>query len=161
MIERNANSLIFFLLILVCVPYAFSQESVNASGADAIGSGGSVSYSIGQVMFTTTSSNSGIVIQGIQQAFEIYTNGIIQTELNISVAISPNPTAENLTLQISDYNNEKLSFLFHDLQNKLLESGQIASPKTQIKTSHLSSGIYFLDIYNHENKKVQSFKINP
>jgi hypothetical protein len=159
MIERNTNSLIFSLLLLICVPYTFSQESINTSGSNATGSGGTVSYSVGQLAFTAISSNSGTVSQGVQQACEIYTIGLKETELNISLTAFPNPTLENLTLEIRDNNNDKLTFMFLDLQSKLLESGQITSPKTQIETSHLSLGIYFLDIYNHENKKVQSFKI--
>ncbi len=46
------------------------QESVNASGGDAMGVGGSASYSVGQVVYTTIGENGTTVAQGVQQAFQ-------------------------------------------------------------------------------------------
>ena len=48
-----------------------AQTSVNATGGDASGSGGSVSYSVGQVVYTTNTGTSGSVAQGVQQPYEI------------------------------------------------------------------------------------------
>ena len=136
-----------------------AQESTNASGGDVIGSGGSVAYSIGQVVYTTNTGSTGSVAQGVLHAFEIFTVGIKETELNISLTAYPNPTTENLTLQISDYNNEKLAFQLYDLQGKLLTSGPVTAQQTQINTASLPAATYFINVVNQENKKVQSFKI--
>ena len=48
-----------------------AQESVNATGGNASGSGGSASYSVGQVVYTNNTGTSGSVAQGVQQPFEI------------------------------------------------------------------------------------------
>ena len=85
-----------------------AQTSINATGGNATGSVGTVAYSVGQVVYTSNKGNSGSVDQGVQHAYEILTVGIKETKLNISLTVFPNPTTENLTLQISDYNNEKL-----------------------------------------------------
>jgi hypothetical protein len=95
----------------------------------------------------------------VQQAYEIFTVGIKETELNISLSVFPNPTADNLTLQISDYNNEKLSYQLFDMQGKLLNNGQVTAQQTQINTASLPAATYFINVVNQENKKVQSFKI--
>jgi len=136
-----------------------AQESVNASGGDGTGSGGTVAYSVGQVVYTTNTDASGTVSQGVQQAYEIFTVGIKETELNILLTVFPNPTSDNLTLQISDYNNEKLSYQLYDIQGKLLNNGQVTAQQTQINTSSLPSATYFINVVNQENKQVQSFKI--
>lgn len=73
--------------------------------------------------------------------------------------VFPNPTADNLTLQISDYNNEKLSYQLFDMQGKLVNNGQVTAKQTQINTSSLPSATYFINVVNQENKQVQSFKI--
>lgn len=138
---------------------AQAQESANASGGDATGSGGTVAYSIGQVVYTTNTGSSGSVAQGAQHAYEIFTIGIEETTLNISLITFPNPTSDNLTLQISDYNNEKLSYQLYDIQGKMLDNGQVTAQHTLINTSTLSPTIYFINVVNQENKKVQSFKI--
>ena len=48
-----------------------AQTSVNATGTNASGSGGTVSYSVGQVVYTNNTGTNGSVAQGVQQAFEI------------------------------------------------------------------------------------------
>ena len=154
--KKTITSVAFLLLGLGGL---HAQESPTASGGDATGSGGTVAYSVGQVVYTTNTDASGTVSQGVQQAYEIFTTGIKETELNISLSIFPNPTADNLTLQISDYNNEKLSYQLFDMQGKLLNNGQVTAQQTQINTSSLPSATYFINVVNQENKKVQSFKI--
>ncbi len=136
-----------------------AQESANASGGDATGSGGTVAYSVGQVLYTSNTGSGGTVDQGVQHAYEIFTVGIKKTELNISLTVFPNPTTENLTLQISDYTNEKLSYQLFDMQGKQLSKGQIVAQQTQININGLPSATYFIHVVNQEDKKVQSFKI--
>ena len=138
---------------------AQAQESANASGGDATGSGGTVAYSVGQVVYTTNTGGTGSVAQGVQHAFEIFSVGIKETAMNISLTAFPNPTTENLTLQISDFNNEKLSYQLFDMQGKQLSNGQITGPQTQINMNNLPTATYFIIVVNQENKKVKSFKI--
>jgi hypothetical protein len=155
--HKKTITIVAFLLLGLGGLHA--QESVNATGGDATGSGGTVAYSIGQVVYTTNTDASGKVSQGVQQAYEVFTVGIKETKLNILLSVFPNPTTDNLTLQISDYNNEKLSYQLYDMQGKLLNNGQVTANQTQINTASLPSATYFINVVNQENKKVQSFKI--
>ena len=138
---------------------AQAQESTNASGGDATGSGGTVAYSVGQVVYTTNTGTNGSVAQGVQQSYVISNVGIKETALNISLTAFPNPTADNLTLQISDFNNEKLSYQLFDMQGKQFSNGQITAQQTQIDMNSLPAATYFVNIVNQENQKIQSFKI--
>jgi len=139
--------------------FAQSQQSSNAAGGDATGSGGSVAYSVGQLVYTTHTGSTGSVAQGVQQAYEIFSIGINETELNSSLSLFPNPIVDNLTLQISDFNKEKLSYILFDTQGKLLRNGQVTAQQTQINTASLLPATYFIKVLNQENKQVQSFKI--
>ena len=157
---KNKSRLIALVIAgLFWAGFAQAQETVNASGSNATGSGGTVAYSIGQVVYTSNTGSTGTVDQGVQHAYEIFTLGIKKTELSISLYAFPNPTTENLTLQISDCKNEKLSYQLFDMQGKLLKTGQMAAQQTQINMSSLPSAFYFVHIVNQENKIVQSFKI--
>jgi hypothetical protein len=147
------------LLSLLCSSFAQAQEIANSSGGDATGSGGNVAYSIGQVVYTTNTGSNGSVAQGVQHAYEIFTVGIKETELNISLTAFPNPTTANLTLQISNYNNEKLSYQLFDMQVKQLSNGQVTAQQTQINMNSLPTATYFINVLNQENKIIQSFKI--
>ncbi|MEX1001907.1 MAG: T9SS type A sorting domain-containing protein [Crocinitomicaceae bacterium] len=159
MAKYKSRPIVLLATGLMWVGLAQAQESSNASGGDALGSGGTVAYSVGQVVYTTNTDASGTVSQGVQQAYEIFTVGIKETELNISLSVFPNPTADNLTLQISNYNNEKLAYQLYDMQGKLLSNGQVTAQQTQINTSNLPPATYFINVVNQENKQVQSFKI--
>ncbi len=139
---------------------AVAQESVNASGGNATGSGGTVAYSIGQTVYTTLTGISGSVAQGVQQAYEIYALSVEETAFAVSLSAYPNPTTENLTLQLSDYNNEKLAYQLFDMQGKLLNSGEVRSNQTEINTASLPPATYVIHVFNEaNNNRVQSFKI--
>jgi hypothetical protein len=159
MTKNKSRPILLLATGLLWAGLAKAQQSVNASGGVATGSGGTVAYSIGQVVYTTNTGSSGSVTQGVQHAYEIFSVGIKETTLNISLTAFPNPTTENLTLQISDFNNEKLAYQLFDMQGKLLSNGQLTAEQTQINTSSLPPATYFINVVNQENKKVQSFKI--
>ena len=148
-------SIVFFFNLSI----AFAQESINASGGNATGSGGTVSYSIGQMVYTTEVASAGSVAQGVQQAYEILTVGVQETLPGISIGVYPNPTIDNLTIEVSDIGKQKLSYQLCDLQGKLINSGSLATPQTQLITSGLAPASYFLHVLNSENKTVQSFQI--
>jgi hypothetical protein len=137
----------------------FAQTSSNTSGGEASGSGGSSSYSVGQIVYTTSDGTSGSVAQGVQHAYEIYSVGIKETRLDISLTAFPNPTADYLTLQISVYAQEKLSYQLYDLQGKLLTQGQIVAQRTQIEMKSLPRASYFVKVVNQDSKEVKIFKI--
>jgi hypothetical protein len=159
MTKNKSRPFAMLLAGLLWGSLAQAQESANSSGGNASGSGGTVAYSIGQVFYTSNAGSSGTVDPGVQHAYEIYSVGINETNLNISLTAFPNPTTEYLTLQISDFINEKLFYQLYDLQGKLLTSGQVTAKQTQINTSSLPSATYFINVVNQENIKVQSFKI--
>jgi len=159
MTKNKSRPILLLTAGLLWAGFAQAQESTNASGGDATGSGGTVAYSIGQVVYTANTDASVTVSQGVQQAYEIFTVGIKETELHISLTAFPNPTTDNLTLQISDYNNEKLTYELLDIQGKVMHNGEIVGEQTQIDMNSLSLATYFVNIVNQENKKVQSFKI--
>lgn len=144
---------------LLWANFAVAQESANVSGGNATGSGGTVAYSVGQIAYTTNTGSSGSMAQGVQHAYEIFIVNTKETELSISLTAFPNPTVDNLTLQISNYRNEKLSFQIFNLQGKLVNKGQIAAQQTQIAMDNLLPATYFLNVVNQKNQKIQSFKI--
>ena len=49
-----------------------AQEAIPATGGEASGSGGSASYTVGQVVYTTNvGTNGNSVAEGVQQPYEI------------------------------------------------------------------------------------------
>jgi len=90
-----------------------AQTSINATDGNASGSGGSVSYSVGQVVYTTNTGTTGSVAQGVQQPFEILVvTGLEEAKgINLSVSAYPNPTTDYLTLEVPDFSLLPFTFM--------------------------------------------------
>ena len=137
-----------------------AQESINATGGDATGGGGSVSYSVGQVVYTTNTGTSGSVAEGVQQPYEIsVVTGIEEAKgINLSVSAYPNPTTDYLTLRIDEFEISNLSFQLYDMTGKLLQTKKLTGTETQIDMSSYVSSTYFVRVITG-NKSVKEFKI--
>ena len=147
------------LLLGMGIPGLQAQESSNATGGDAVGSGGSASYSVGQLVYTTNTGATGSVAQGVQQAFEISTLGIEgMEELNIVISAYPNPTADFLTLAVTDVDISDLSFQMFDIHGRLLMSQNITNNQTSIEMGKLPVATYFVKV-KQGDKEVKTFKI--
>ncbi len=137
-----------------------AQTSVNATGENASGSGGSASYSVGQVTYQTKTGTNGSVSEGVQQAYEI--SVVIEIEeakgINLMVAAYPNPTTDYLTLSINEFDISNLSYQLYDFNGKLLQNKKITDTKTSIVMSNLVSANYFVKI-TKANKEIKTFKI--
>ena len=154
--RKTITSVAFLLLGLGGL---HAQETVPATGGDATGSGGSSSYSVGQVVYTTNTGTNGSVAQGVQQPYEIsIAAGIEVTEINLELITYPNPTNNALTLNIGNYNNEVLTYQLYDMQGKLLDSKQVVNNNTTIGIQNLPTSTYLLNVLGN-NALIKTFRI--
>ena len=137
-----------------------AQTAVPATGGNATGDGGKVSYSVGQVVFTTNKGTNGSLAQGVQQPFEISVVTAIEEDkgINLTVLAYPNPTIDYLTLKIDELEISYLSYQLFDMNGKLLQSEKITSNQTSIVMSNLVPSTYFVKV-TESNKEVKTFKI--
>jgi hypothetical protein len=157
------KKLSFKILILVLISFSFnlsffSQESINSSGTDIIGTGGNLSYSVGQIFYNSHESTSGTVNSGVQQTYEITNVGLSSNVDQTNFSVFPNPVSENLTISSLNF-TKSIRYNLYDSQGGLINNGNLFSNETIVNTSNLSSGTYYLNLYNKENNKTQSFKI--
>lgn len=153
------KTIIILVFLLIGLTRLNAQESPIASGGDASGSGGSLSYSVGQLVYTSHAALNGSISQGVQQAYEISISaGIEITEINLAFSTYPNPTTNFLTLKIDNFNNEKLSFQLYDIQGKLLENDKIYNESTIISFENLASSTYYLKVTSN-SESLKTFKI--
>ena len=141
-----------------------AQTAIVATGGNASGSGGSMSYSVGQVFYTTATGTNGSVAQGVQQPFEISVEtGVEKTSINLTASVYPNPTTNYLTLEVKDFELTALHYQLYDLQGKLLQTKKISEAKTKIVMSNLLPAIYFVKIVETRHalsvKEIKTFKI--
>lgn len=144
--------LLFVSLAFGAIPM-IAQNAQPASGGEASGSSGSMSYSVGQV-FTATSNT---VSEGVLQAYELFvTAGIDRIDVKVFVSTYPNPVTDLLTIECEDF--KKMSYQLFSLEGKLLKSETMTESKSLIDMSPYKSAIYILNVVE-KKKNVKSIKI--
>lgn len=125
-----------------------AQENINTTGGDASGSGGSVSYSVGQVMYNTYTGSNGSVSEGVQQPYEIFVvTGIEKAKgINLLLTAYPNPTDDYLTLEMQDAVQTQYFASLYDINGKLLQKIPITNQQTHINMNNLAPATYFLKV---------------
>ncbi len=137
-----------------------AQEAIPASGGNASGDGGSVSYTIGQVVYSSNSGDNGSVGEGVQQPYEIFViTGSDQLQsVTLSFKAFPNPTTDYLILGTFGEEKRELTYLLSDINGKVVGSGDVTGEQTTIPMGTFRSGNYFLQVLL-ANNVLNSFKI--
>jgi len=150
---------LILIALVVCVN-AFAQEVVVASGGEAGGSYGSISYSIGQTFYSANIGAIGQANEGVQQPFEIYDVTDVQSAISgvISLSAFPNPTSDYLTLHIESDDIEGFDCAMYDISGKEILQKRIISSETSFDMNSLPSATYFIRV-TKQNREVKTFKI--
>ncbi|OBX22182.1 MULTISPECIES: T9SS type A sorting domain-containing protein [Bizionia] len=148
--------------LIACLFFAtqlmYSQKAIPASGGNATGSGGSSSYTVGQLVYTTN-TGSGTLTQGVQQSIELFTLSNPElTTVNLTAVTYPNPTSDYVVLAISDAKLTDLSYALFDLQGRAVVKGSVSQERSKIGMQNLASGTYILKV-NQNNQALKTFKI--
>lgn len=147
---------------LLFVGFAWGQQSVNTGGGDAAGTGGTVSYTIGQVVFNTGLSGAGFAAQGVQHAYETYTVGMEQNTSHYSLIVFPIPTTNILTIKINNNYDYNFHYDLFNGEGKLVSYGHLSSDNSEINMSSMVDDIYHLILLNEGSivEKIQIIKTN-
>ena len=143
-----------------CLTLSYGQSAIPATGGNASGTGGTVSYSIGQVTYHTFSDENKSVAQGVQQPYEI--SVVTATEntegITLEYKIYPNPTGGKITLIVKPFTLENLRYILYDFNGILLQEKKLECEETEISMENLSPAVYFLKTLK-VNKEIKVFKI--
>lgn len=155
------HTLVLVLLIsATALSTIWAQDAVLSSGDDATASRGSVSYSVGQVAYTSQSSQSGAVNAGVQQPVKVIMVGSAEPVSDMTLGIYPNPTMDKLILELSGEYLEhgKNSFSLYDLCGKPLLQERILSRSVIVPLDAYAHGMYLLKV-SHNNDVIKTFKV--
>ena len=135
-----------------------AQQTTTAAGGEATGSGGTQSYSVGQVVYAATSNSSGSINEGVQQPFDIATLIPDNKTINLTYSVYPNPILSVLNLNVGNTATDNLFFELYDVSGKLLLKDKIVNSNTTITMENYAAANYLLTVTDN-NKAVQTFKI--
>jgi len=137
-----------------------SQNTIPVAGGSATGSGGSVSFTSGQLVWNMYTGSTGSLLQGVQQPYEIsMITAVANTEyINLECSVYPNPTVGLIKLIIGSSENHNLRYRLYDANGVLLQDKKVEAEETEISMEKLSSAIYFLKVIEN-NMETKVFKI--
>ena len=145
-------------LIIICFSFhSNGQQVVGAAGATTTATGGSVSYTVGEIAVQTTETGTVSSFEGVQQAYEIYKVGVTELALGSSINVYPNPTNGQLTLKTKNL-NKNLSYELYDSQGKQIHKCASFSDGHILSISEFVNAAYYLKI-SSDSQAIQTFKI--
>lgn len=151
--------LIAVVLLFSSIYELNAQNAVVSSGDDIVGIGGSLSYSLGQIVYTTNLGTNATAAQGVQQPIEISTElGIPEANGINLISVFPNPTVSFVVLKIEEYEIANLTFNLFDSNGRLITNEKITNNETQISIENEPAAIYFLKVLDR-NREIKTFKI--
>jgi len=144
---------ILFAIVIFTHSHLLAQNSIVSCGGQAIGTGGAVSYSIGQISYSSISESGWHITQGVQQPYEIsIITGINDIDNQIKIQAYPNPTSNNLILSIPNQEIKNLYYKLIDIQGRIIIEERINQKTEHINLYKMNAGIYMLSIFNSKQK---------
>ena len=164
--KKNASRKLKVLGVATLFAFTFSlpivkaQESINAAGKNASGSGGSVSYSVGQTTYHTQIGTNASAADGVQHPYEIWVVTSIGDAMGINhnISVFPNPTKYFLTLEVSDFDLTGLTYQLFDMSGKILREELIIDTHTLIDLNQIVPAVYFVRVILAK-KEIKTFKV--
>jgi hypothetical protein len=158
--SSKRKSAIVLVLCVLSIGQIHSQSTVPAAGGTAMGSGGSATYSVGQLAWNMFQGSNHTILQGVQQPFEIsVVTSIENTEyINLVCKIYPNPTRGVIKLIVISDDFKNLRFRLYDINGTVLQDKPILDEETEILTDNFFSSACFLRV-TKDNREVKVFKI--
>lgn len=140
-----------------------AQHSVNTTGGNASNESGSVSYSIGQIVYSSYSNNDGAMSEGVQQPYEIFIITSLEElgGFDLVLNVFPNPVDDRLHLEVvgKDFHQSSdLKYQLLDINGRLLKRERIIDHAALIEMGAKQPGAYFL-IVTASDERIGLFRI--
>ena len=152
------KKLIIIPILTIC-SLTTAQTSTNTSGGVATGTGGTASYTIGQVIYTEATGTGGTSSQGVQQPYETFEDATAEgiLELDVLISLYPNPTTDMIIIQLNEVNSN-MTYTVYDSKGASIASSIITDKQTTIPMHNRDTGVYVIHIKDKENRS-KSFRI--
>lgn len=154
----NKTAIITVFLFSFILTIGIAQKAVITSGSNGFGTGGSISYTVGQVAYKSISGANSSITVGLQQSSGINVLDVEDIHKpNLNVLVYPNPTTDLLVLDLRNPKQE-MEFALYDTLGKRMMYDIIIEQKTGISIKGFSDATYFLIVFNG-NQIIKRFQI--
>ena len=132
---------------------SLAQSSPVSAGGDQNSPTGSVAYSVGQVVYSSTDGIDGNSNQGVQQPYELFTVEVSEFQDKIGLTVFPNPATDQITIVLENPDDEAYFYELVNAEGKLIDQQRILTAQTTIQVAELPVATYFLKVSNTHNQQ--------
>lgn len=142
------------IVVMALSLHAQSSERyvISSSGGEMSSNQYSIDYTLGETVISTVQSSNYMLTQGFHQPISIKTS--VPEETSGEISLYPNPTSDQVFLDLPENLNEVNVFLFTLNGQKVLSKSHL-SDESNINLSGLASGTYIISIINPKNQSVE------
>jgi hypothetical protein len=151
------KSILPLVLLMSCGFCSFAQNAISSTGGHFKTTGGSTSFTVGQVAYVLKKGNGSYLNEGVQQVYTKKTTPVEELVYLKEVQLYPNPTQETMTLILSSKEDIQVRYTIMDYLGKEIRNGNILSEKSEISLRDLPSGNYFISLKS--KKEIRIFKM--
>jgi hypothetical protein len=139
------------LALSCCSLLAMAQQGTVATGGDATGSGGSLSLSAGQAVWTTADGQGGTVQQGVQQPYLVIPTSLQPgPDGQLLLTAYPNPSSDQLSIHANTVLSPLAEALLFTAEGKLVLRKVLDGTDTTLDLKPLAAGTYLLEVQDGE-----------
>lgn len=162
---KKILTIIFAISFSTVIAQDIAMQVVASAGGyfESTGTGVSMSWTLGEVAYTTLSSSEYVITQGFQQG-NLFSTDVEKPEIQKSdIKIYPNPASIEVFIEISSANAKgKATAELFDITGRMIDSEIINleenTPK-KLPVSSLKSGIYLIKVTFDNSKSTKVFKL--
>jgi hypothetical protein len=133
---------------------SFGQNALSAAGGYLKTTGGSTSFTVGQVAYVLKKGTGSYLNEGVQQVYTKKTTPIEELVYLKEVQLYPNPTQETMTLILSSKEDIQVRYTIMEYLGKEIRNGNILSEKSEISLRDLPSGNYFFSLKSKKESRI-------
>ena len=148
------KSLIPLVLFMSCGFCSFAQNAISSAGGHFKTTGGSTSFTVGQVAYVLKKGNGSYLNEGVQQVYTKKTTPVEELVYLKEVQLYPNPTHETMTLILSSKVDVQVRYTIMDYLGKEIRNGNILAEKSEISLRDLPSGNYFISLKSKKENRI-------
>jgi hypothetical protein len=158
---------IFSIVVAVAICANINGQSLtptvySTSGSTFENANFSLSYTIGEAITATVSTNNNILTQGFQQpVYEVVSDVTnYANSLSININVFPNPTDKLVHVEFNAPENKKAVMYLYDISGKVISTETLQANTVQtINLENAATGQYHLKIIDVSNQLLSTHKI--
>jgi hypothetical protein len=135
------NKMIVFILVL-CSTYSNAQFATLAGGGEGSGPGGTVSFSVGQLVVESTEDSEGSISPGVQQTYESNVVYVNEALFQNNVVVFPNPATHFIQVDLEKAFNGTLKV--YDMNARIVLEQRVNEITKIIDVQSWSAGTYLI-----------------